>query len=193
MATDTDVQLITRHYGGMVLRLSNTADPYDTLDDTFELGGPLIVQFPDSNGDSALVVQDDNGLILAQFGSDGSITLRGAQFGGEAVVDDSLSCSFAVYDTNGVPVFLINGSGDIHQLGAALSQGDVMAIEENDEADYLPTPFWVTIGPYTRLKLTSSYSLPPLQISNISNDVIIKITEAGDLLYTGGLFFGGLG
>lgn len=184
-----DTQVDQRLYGGMVLRVSATVDAYDTPDDTFELCGPMILKFPDALGNNSLVLQDDNGVIFMRFRSDGVVNILGMQSGSETSVDVTGLYRFTVYKTDGTAVLNVNTSGDLHQLGAVLVENSI-AFEEYAAGDYPATPYWVTVGPYAIIKLTSANSMPPLQLLDSSGNVVVKITESGDLLCTGGMFFG---
>lgn len=184
-----DIQEDTRLYGGLVLRIDTTTDSYDTETESMELFGPLIVAFPDNDGTSALVVQDDNGNVLFRADSAGNIGVLGMQAGSETSVVPSGNGRFVVYSSAGVIVFLINSVGDIHQKGAAFSQGSI-TYEEYSAGVGPSTPFWSSVGPFAEITLTSAHSMPPLQLLDSASNVVMKITEAGDLFYTGGLFFG---
>lgn len=184
-----DVQVDNRLYGGLVLRLNTVVDPYDTPVDVQELYGPMIIEFPDNDGTSAFVVQDDNGNVLFRADSAGNVGVLGAQFGSEVSVALVGQGTFKVYNTSSTIVFGVNNAGDVHHLGTALSQNTI-TYEEYSAGTGPNSPFWSSVGPFNGVTLSSAYSMPPLQLIDSAGNVVVKITESGDLLYTGGLFFG---
>ena len=186
-----DTQLSLALYGGLVLRLDTTVDAYDTPIDVMGLYGPLTINFPSKDGSSAFLIQDASGSVLFRASSNGNVNIAGMASGSEYPVVPAGQGRFVVYNTSGSVVFHVNNVGDVHQAGIILAQSSI-ALEQADTPVFPASPQWSIVGPFAIMNLYSSASMPALQCVDSNSNVVVKITETGNLLYTGALSFGAI-